>query len=120
MKVALLQFAPEVGKVRENVQRADDILMDTSIPADLDWLVLPEMAFSGEHLLSKTGHNIYVRKKIPDRKRDALGSTIGMHVARRNRRTRRRNTPRQDRFARESTTVVLMIPKASKMCPTAC
>jgi protein N-terminal amidase len=48
MKVALLQFAPEVGRVQENIQRADDILQDTRIPVDLDWLILPEMAFSGE------------------------------------------------------------------------
>ncbi|KAF2676700.1 N-terminal asparagine amidohydrolase-like protein [Lentithecium fluviatile CBS 122367] len=47
MKVALLQFAPEVGKVQENIQRADEILQDTRIPVDLDWLILPEMAFSG-------------------------------------------------------------------------
>lgn len=48
MKVALLQFAPEVGKVQENIRRADDILRDTGVPVDLDWLILPEMAFSGK------------------------------------------------------------------------
>ncbi|KAI2487350.1 amidohydrolase [Pyrenophora tritici-repentis] len=47
MRVACLQFAPEVGQVQENIQRADDILSRTRIPDDLDWLVLPEMAFSG-------------------------------------------------------------------------
>ncbi|KAF2024930.1 carbon-nitrogen hydrolase [Setomelanomma holmii] len=47
MKIACLQFAPEVGKVQENIQRADTILRNTRIPADLDWLVLPELAFSG-------------------------------------------------------------------------
>jgi protein N-terminal amidase len=47
MKVALLQFAPEVGKVKENIQRADEMLQETKLPVDLDWLVLPEMAFSG-------------------------------------------------------------------------
>ncbi|KAF2638975.1 carbon-nitrogen hydrolase [Massarina eburnea CBS 473.64] len=47
MKVALLQFAPEVGKVGENIRRADEILQKTRIPTDLGWLILPEMAFSG-------------------------------------------------------------------------
>ncbi|KAF2005477.1 carbon-nitrogen hydrolase [Amniculicola lignicola CBS 123094] len=47
MKVACLQFAPELGKVQENIRRAEEILQRTKIPPDLDWLVLPEMAFSG-------------------------------------------------------------------------
>ncbi|CAI6333772.1 unnamed protein product [Periconia digitata] len=47
MKLALLQFAPEVGKVKENIQRADETLQKTRIPTELDWLILPEMAFSG-------------------------------------------------------------------------
>lgn len=48
MKVALLQFAPDVGTVKANIARADDLLRNTKIPVDLDWLILPEMAFSGE------------------------------------------------------------------------
>jgi protein N-terminal amidase len=47
MKVACLQFAPEVGRVQENIQRAERIIQDTHIPSDLAWLVLPELAFSG-------------------------------------------------------------------------
>jgi protein N-terminal amidase len=47
MKIACLQFAPEVGKVQDNIQRADTILRNTQIPSDLTWLVLPELAFSG-------------------------------------------------------------------------
>jgi protein N-terminal amidase len=47
MKVACLQFAPEVGQVQSNIQRADQILQGTRIPPDLDWLVLPELAFTG-------------------------------------------------------------------------
>lgn len=47
MKIACLQFAPSVGTVQENINRADQILRSTHIPADLDWLVLPELAFSG-------------------------------------------------------------------------
>ncbi|KAF2128464.1 carbon-nitrogen hydrolase [Dothidotthia symphoricarpi CBS 119687] len=52
MKIACLQFAPEVGKVQENMSRADSILRDTQLPSDLDWLVLPEMAFSGYNFYS--------------------------------------------------------------------
>jgi len=47
LKIACLQFAPEVGKVQENIRRADTILQNTRIPTDLDWLVLPELAFTG-------------------------------------------------------------------------
>jgi protein N-terminal amidase len=47
MKVACLQFAPEVGQVTQNIQRAEGILQNTRIPNDLDWLILPELAFTG-------------------------------------------------------------------------
>lgn len=47
MKVACLQFAPEVGQVKSNIQRADAILKATSLPTDLSWLILPELAFTG-------------------------------------------------------------------------
>ena len=49
MKVACLQFAPEVGKVQENIARADSILLNAQLPFDIDWLVLPELAFTGKH-----------------------------------------------------------------------
>jgi protein N-terminal amidase len=53
MKVACLQFAPELGKVKENIERADRLLeasaAELRTPQDGRslWLVLPEMAFSG-------------------------------------------------------------------------
>ncbi|KAI8940852.1 hypothetical protein NX059_002113 [Plenodomus lindquistii] len=47
MKVACLQFAPEVGKVQSNIARADILLARTQMPSDVDWLILPELAFSG-------------------------------------------------------------------------
>lgn len=47
MRVACLQFNPELYKVQENIQKADQILQRTAIPANLDWLVLPELAFTG-------------------------------------------------------------------------
>ncbi|KAF1839089.1 carbon-nitrogen hydrolase [Decorospora gaudefroyi] len=52
MKIACLQFAPEVGLVQQNIQRAEAILQNTRIPSDLDWLVLPELAFSGYNFQS--------------------------------------------------------------------
>lgn len=48
MKIALLQFAPDVGTVQANIKKADDLLQQSKLPVDLDWLILPEMAFSGE------------------------------------------------------------------------
>lgn len=47
MKIGLLQFAPQVGDVDNNLNRADAILNKAN-PEDLDLLVLPEMAFSGK------------------------------------------------------------------------
>jgi hypothetical protein len=49
MRVACLQFAPEVGKVQDNLARADSILHGSQLPSDIDWLVLPELAFTGKH-----------------------------------------------------------------------
>jgi len=49
MKIACLQFAPELGDVDNNLSRAD-IILGTANPADLeglDLLVLPELAFTG-------------------------------------------------------------------------
>jgi protein N-terminal amidase len=48
MKVGCLQFAPKLGEVKENIRKADSLLEDTS-SSELDLLVLPEMAFSGEY-----------------------------------------------------------------------
>ena len=50
MRIACLQFAPQVGHVSNNISRADRIISEAD-PEDLqnlDLLVLPEMAFSGE------------------------------------------------------------------------
>lgn len=49
MRIACLQFAPQVGDVSNNLNRADAVLSKAD-PAELDnldLLVLPEMAFSG-------------------------------------------------------------------------
>ena len=46
MKIVCLQFAPQVGDVDNNLNRADSILSRVD-PKDLDLLVLPELAFTG-------------------------------------------------------------------------
>ncbi|KAL9000038.1 MAG: hypothetical protein Q9169_001283 [Polycauliona sp. 2 TL-2023] len=48
MKIATLQFSPQLGNVNENISRADSILSSSSNRVqDLDLLVLPELAFTG-------------------------------------------------------------------------
>lgn len=49
MKIACLQFAPQVGDVDNNLNRADSILNKAKAAdlENLDLLVLPELAFSG-------------------------------------------------------------------------
>lgn len=49
MKIACLQLAPEMGKGEANMRKADEILSQTQ-PGELDLLVLPEMAFSGDSI----------------------------------------------------------------------
>jgi hypothetical protein len=43
----LPQFAPQVGDVNNNLNRADAVLSKAN-PQRIDLLVLPELAFSGE------------------------------------------------------------------------
>ncbi|PBP16608.1 hypothetical protein BUE80_DR012669 [Diplocarpon rosae] len=51
MKIACLQFAPQVGDVDNNLNRADSVLSRAN-PQELDLLVLPELAFSGYNFKS--------------------------------------------------------------------
>jgi hypothetical protein len=52
----LKQFAPQVGDVDNNLNRADAVLSKAN-PQKLDLLVLPELAFSGEsHCPTSHGH----------------------------------------------------------------
>lgn len=46
MRIACLQFAPQVGDIDNNLNRADAVLSKAN-PDDLDLLVLPELAFTG-------------------------------------------------------------------------
>ena len=51
MKIACLQFAPELGQVEKNIEKANSILSSTPHLQHRGdqpvWLVLPELAFSG-------------------------------------------------------------------------
>jgi predicted amidohydrolase len=47
MRIGCLQSAPQLEDVNQNLNRADAVLSKAS-PKDLDLLVLPELAFSGE------------------------------------------------------------------------
>ncbi|KAH7321650.1 carbon-nitrogen hydrolase [Rhexocercosporidium sp. MPI-PUGE-AT-0058] len=51
MRIGCLQFAPQVGDVDNNLNRADAVLSKSN-PQDLDLLVLPELAFSGYNFKS--------------------------------------------------------------------
>lgn len=50
MRIGCLQFAPQVGDVDNNLNRADAVLSRAN-PDDLDVLVLPELAFSGKSFI---------------------------------------------------------------------
>lgn len=47
MRIACLQFAPHVGDIDNNLNRADSVLNRANTEG-LDLLVLPELAFTGE------------------------------------------------------------------------
>jgi predicted amidohydrolase len=67
MKIACLQFAPQVGDVDNNLNRADAVLNKASVEdlADLDLLVLPELAFSGmRSLLTWSGQQTVLLSAI--------------------------------------------------------
>jgi protein N-terminal amidase len=46
MRIGCLQFAPQVGDIDNNLNRADAVLSKANTE-DLDLLVLPELAFTG-------------------------------------------------------------------------
>jgi predicted amidohydrolase len=52
MRIGCLQFSPVLGDVDNNLNRADAVLSRAN-PKDLDLLVLPELAFSGEFVLQR-------------------------------------------------------------------
>lgn len=56
MRIACLQFAPQVGDVNNNLNRADAVLAKANPDdlKDLDLIVLPELAFTGSYILMWT------------------------------------------------------------------
>ncbi|KAJ8118102.1 hypothetical protein ONZ43_g4059 [Nemania bipapillata] len=51
MRIGCLQFAPQVGDIDNNLNRADAVLSKAN-PENLDLLVLPELAFTGYNFKS--------------------------------------------------------------------
>lgn len=51
MRIACLQFNPQLGNIAHNLKRAEDIIFRAA-PVKLDFLILPEMAFSGYNFKS--------------------------------------------------------------------
>ncbi|EPS42650.1 hypothetical protein H072_3432 [Dactylellina haptotyla CBS 200.50] len=64
MKIACLQFNPRIGKVQDNIQKADKILEDAlgieDVQDKVDVLVLPELAFTGYVFDSKASIRPYL------------------------------------------------------------
>lgn len=58
MRIACLQFAPQVGDIDNNLNRADSVLAKANPDdlEDLDLLVLPELAFTGATFLQVDSH----------------------------------------------------------------
>ncbi|KAI9766788.1 MAG: Carbon-nitrogen hydrolase [Geoglossum simile] len=54
MRIACLQFAPSLGKISQNIQRAEALLRNAA-PQNLDLLILPELAFTGYSFGSLSG-----------------------------------------------------------------
>lgn len=53
MRIGCLQFAPQVGDIDNNLNRADAVLHKAN-PENLDLLVLPELAFTGTRFIFDT------------------------------------------------------------------
>ena len=63
MRVGCLQFAPQVGDVDNNLNRADAVLSKANVD-ELDLLVLPELAFTGKSLESASGMTLSRNSKV--------------------------------------------------------
>ncbi|KAF3275691.1 Carbon-nitrogen hydrolase, variant 2 [Orbilia oligospora] len=66
MKIACLQFDPQIGKVQDNIHKADEILGNVlgteDIQEKVDVLVLPELAFTGYVFDSKASIRPYLER----------------------------------------------------------
>ncbi|KAF2755941.1 carbon-nitrogen hydrolase [Pseudovirgaria hyperparasitica] len=86
MKVAILQFAPSVGQREDNIQRAESLIVE-AMPANgapgWDWLILPEMAFSGYNFHSLEEITPYLEPTAAGRTTEwarTVASRLGCHV----------------------------------------
>ena len=53
MKIAVLQFAPQLGQIQENLEQADKLLTEAKAAGRLDDVQLiigPELAFTGKSI----------------------------------------------------------------------
>lgn len=83
MRIACLQFDPQVGDIDNNLSRADAVLgrVDSGELDGLDLLVLPELAFTGQCsaqvvliLAALTGSVIYrLQLQVPPAHRSVAG-----------------------------------------------
>jgi protein N-terminal amidase len=69
MKIACLQFAPQLGKVQQNMERANRLIENTPELHNLSdgrplWLNLPEMSFSGIHTSPANSHLQFSTDKL--------------------------------------------------------
>ncbi|KAH0563475.1 hypothetical protein GP486_001959 [Trichoglossum hirsutum] len=63
MRIACLQLAPSLGEITQNIQRAEAILKNAA-PQNLDLLMLPELAFTGEPRVGGSVSNRYAQREI--------------------------------------------------------
>ncbi|KAG0637497.1 carbon-nitrogen hydrolase [Tuber brumale] len=59
MRIACLQFSPQLGNIAHNLQRAETIISRAE-PQDIDLLILPEMAFTGYNFNSVNEINCHL------------------------------------------------------------
>jgi predicted amidohydrolase len=51
MKIAILQYAPRLGRIKENISRAEKLLDEATSEiknVGVDLLILPELALTGQ------------------------------------------------------------------------
>jgi hypothetical protein len=88
MRIACLQFAPQAGDIDNNLNRADAVLNRANQDDldDLDVLVLPELAFTGEFVQPSQMH-VSLRRVMtiapivrPRTDKDTFLKTVPRHV----------------------------------------
>lgn len=83
MKVATLQLDSKIRNVQQNIATADSILSTSPPPADLDLLVLPELAFTGYNYPSYESIKTYLEPTtagVTTRWAISTAKRLGCHV----------------------------------------